>query len=86
VSKAQSLPVITSVGNFIKFYVPQSVVDTLDQSGQLSNPQGAATKPADPGTTVTEGQSKGLDNLIEGTTTNGKVDQPAFGQDGTKTP
>jgi membrane protein required for colicin V production len=84
VRKAQTLPVISSVGIFIKSYIPQSVIDTLDQSGQISNPQGAATKPADPGTTVTEGQAKGLDNLIEGT--NGKVDQPAFGQEGTKTP
>ncbi len=86
VRKAQTLPVITSVGQFIRGYIPQSVVDTLDQSGQISNPQGAAAKPADPGTTVTEGQAKGLNNLIEGNTTNGKVDQPAFGQDGTKTP
>ncbi len=85
VRKAQTLPAIASVGNFIRNYIPQSVVDTLDQSGQISNPQGAAAKPADPGTTVTEGQAKGLGNLIEGSSTNGKVDQPAFGQEGTKT-
>ncbi len=86
VRKAQTLPAITTVGQFIRGYIPQSVVDTLDQSGQISNPQGAATKSVDPGTTVTDGQAKGLDNLIEGNSADGKVDQPAFGQDGTKTP
>ena len=90
VRKAQSLPIIAQVGNVLLGFVPADIADTLSKTTQISNPQGSITKtveaPADPGTTVTAGQAKGLDNLIEGKTTDGKVDQPAFGQEGTKTP
>lgn len=85
VRKAQTLPVIATVGEFIRGYIPQTVVDTLDQSGQISNPQGPVVK-VDQGTNVTDGQAKGLGNLIQGAAGDVKKEEPAFGQDGTKTP
>jgi len=90
VRKAQSLPIIAQVGNLLLGFVPPDIAETLTKTTQISNQQGSITRtvdaPPDPGTTVTVGQAKGLDNLIQGNTTDGKVDQPAFGQDGTKTP
>jgi len=89
VRKAQSLPIIAQVGNLLLGFVPPDIAETLTKTTQISNQQGSITRtvdaPPDPGTTVTVGQAKGLDNLIQGNTTDGKVDQPAFGQDGTKT-
>ena len=87
VRKAQTLPVISTVGNLLLGFVPPDIADTLSKSAQIGNPQGPVAKttdqPVDAAGGVTAGQAKGLDNLIEGTT---PKEQPAFGQDSTKTP
>ena len=86
VRKAQTLPIVSMVSDTLLRFVPPDIADTLSKSTQISNPQGPVTKPADAGTDVTAGQAKGLDNLIQGTADAVKKEEPAFGQDGTKTP
>lgn len=86
VRKAQTLPIVSMVSDTLLRFVPPDIADTLSKSTQISNPQGQVTKPADAGTDVTAGQAKGLDNLIQGTADAVKKEEPAFGQDGTKTP
>ena len=82
VRKAQTLPVISTVGNLLLGFVPPDIAETLSKSAQISNPQGPVTKP-DAGTTVTPGQTKGLDNLIQGTNGDAKPQEPTFGQSNT---
>ena len=86
VRKAQTLPIISVVSDALLRFVPPDIAETLSKSAQISNPQGPVTQPADAGTDVTAGQAKGLDNLIQGTSDAAKKEEPAFGQDGTKTP
>jgi membrane protein required for colicin V production len=84
VRKAQTLPVISSVGDVLLRFVPPDIAETLSKSAQISNPQGpvgnTTTAPAESGTEVTAGQAKGLDNLIQGTTGDATKTEPTFGQ------
>ncbi|MDE2446145.1 MAG: CvpA family protein [Alphaproteobacteria bacterium] len=88
VRKAQTLPVISSVGDMLLRFVPPDIAATLSKSAQIGNPQGPVTTtpapPADQGTAVTPGQAKGLDNLIQGTTGNAAKTEPTFGQSTTQ--
>lgn len=72
IKNAQTLPVIQSVSNILIGLMPPDIADTLTKSTLPSNPEAPVLPQATDG--VTEGQSQGLDNLIEGTT------PPAQGQ------
>jgi membrane protein required for colicin V production len=89
VRNAVSLPAIRSVGNIMLGLMPPDIAQTLTNSAQAINPaettgNKAGATEAQP--TYSNGQTKGLDNLIDGT--NQKTDQttkePAFGQSTTQ--
>lgn len=69
IKNAQSLPVIESVGKFIIDYIPPDVRKNFERGRMSSNPEGAVVAPAD-GTTqqqgYSNGQTQGLDNLVNG--------------------
>ena len=70
VRNAVTLPAIRTVSNTMLAYMPPDIADTLNNSGLISN-QDAPSKPGttpDANTGYQKGQTKGLDNLIEGTT------------------
>ena len=74
VRNAQSLPIIRSVGNLLVGLMPPDIADTLQKSSQAANPEGNVLPPADGDTTgYSNGQTQGLDNLVDGT-------KPADGQ------
>jgi membrane protein required for colicin V production len=80
VRNAASLPVVRSVGNMMLSVMPPDIAQTLTNSSQIANP-GAATS-ADGQSGYSNGQTKGLDNLIEGN--DQPAQEPAFGQSTTQ--
>jgi membrane protein required for colicin V production len=70
VRNAVTLPAIRTVSNTMLSYMPPDIAETLSNSALIGN-QDAPSKPAattDSNTGYPKGQTKGLDNLIEGTT------------------
>jgi membrane protein required for colicin V production len=71
VRNAVTLPAIRTVSNTMLSYMPPDIAETLNNSGLIGN-QDAPSKPdattPDANTGYQKGQTKGLDNLIEGTT------------------
>jgi membrane protein required for colicin V production len=80
VRNAVALPAIRSTGNLILTVVPPDIAQTLTNTAQTVAPSASDTKggtaEAQPG--YSKGQTKGLDNLIEGN--DQKAKEPAFGQ------
>ncbi|MEO6608947.1 MAG: CvpA family protein [Aestuariivirga sp.] len=71
VRNAVTLPAIRTVSNTMLAYMPPDIAETLSNSGLIGN-QDSPSKP-EPTTTESitgyqKGQTKGLENLIEGTT------------------
>jgi membrane protein required for colicin V production len=70
IKNAQSLPVIRSVGDFILGYVPPDIRNNFTKQSQAGNPEGAVVPPAADGTVqqqgYSNGQTQGLDNLVNG--------------------
>ena len=81
VKNAVSIPVVRTVGNMLLGLMPPDIAQTLQNSAQIANPAAPATK-ADGTPTYTDGQTKGLDNLVNQTDQTTKV--PAFGQSTTQ--
>ena len=68
VRNAMSLPVIRSVSNMMIRFMPPDIADTLSNTGLIGNQDAPAAKPGtDSNTGYQKGQTKGLDNLIQGT-------------------
>jgi len=71
VRNAVTLPAIRTVSNTMLSYMPPDIAETLNNSGLIGN-QDTPSKPdattPDSNTGYQKGQTKGLDNLIEGTT------------------
>jgi membrane protein required for colicin V production len=81
VRNAVALPAVRTVGNLILSVVPPDIAQTLTNSAQSISPAAPDTKTeAQPG--YSNGQAKGLDNLIEGS--DQKAKEPAFGQSATQ--
>jgi membrane protein required for colicin V production len=70
VRNAVTLPVVRTVSNTMLAYMPPDIAETLSNSGLISNQDAPAKPGATPDSTTgyQNGQTKGLDNLIEGTT------------------
>lgn len=81
VKNAVSIPVVRTVGNMLLGLMPPDIAQTLQNSAQIANPAAPATK-ADGTPTYTDGQTKGLDNLVNQTDQTTK--EPAFGQSTTQ--
>jgi membrane protein required for colicin V production len=81
VKNAVSIPVVRTVGSMMLGLMPPDIAQTLQNSAQIANPAAPATK-ADGTPTYTEGQTKGLDNLVNQTDQTTK--EPAFGQSTTQ--
>jgi membrane protein required for colicin V production len=81
VRNAVSLPAVRTVGNIMLGVMPPDIAQTLQNSAQIVSPADTPAK-TDAGTTYSNGQTKGLDNLIEGT--DQKPQEPAFGQNTTQ--
>jgi membrane protein required for colicin V production len=77
VKNAVSIPVVRHVGNLMLSFMPPDIAQTLQNSAQIANPAAPTTK-TDGTPTYTEGQTKGLDNLVNQTDQTTK--EPAFGQ------
>jgi membrane protein required for colicin V production len=84
VRNAVSLPVIRSVGNMMLSAMPPDIAQTLNNSALISNPGAPVAKPgtAEAQSGYSNGQTKGLDNLIEGN--DQPAQEPAFGQSTTQ--
>jgi membrane protein required for colicin V production len=76
IRNAQTLPVIQTVSNLLISVMPPDVANTLSNAALPTNPE-VPVAPEQGG--VSNGQQQGLDNLIDGTTTN----PPAMGGSGT---
>ncbi len=81
VKNAVSIPVVRTVGNMMLGLMPPDIAQTLQNSAQIANPA-APTSKTDGTPTYTEGQTKGLDNLVNQTDQTTK--EPAFGQSTTQ--
>ena len=75
IRNAQTLPVIQTVSNLLISVMPPDVANTLSNAALPTNPE-VPIAPEQGG--VSNGQQQGLDNLIDGTTTN----PPAMGGSG----
>lgn len=78
VRNAVSIPVVRNVGNMMLGFMPPDIAQTLQNSAQIANPAAPTAKTDTTQPNYTNGQTKGLDNLIQGT--DKKTDVPAFGQ------
>jgi membrane protein required for colicin V production len=84
VRNAVSLPVVRGVGKIMLDFMPPDIASTLTNSALTTNPAAPAANSTAAITTGTEqagystGQTKGLDNLIEGS--GQQAEEPAFGQ------
>jgi membrane protein required for colicin V production len=75
IRNAQSLPVVRGVSEFLVRLMPPDIAETLSKTA-LTNPEGAVIAPTtDSDTGYSNGQTQGLDNLVDGQTT-----QPAAGK------
>jgi membrane protein required for colicin V production len=86
IRNAQSLPVVQGVSEFLVGLMPPDIKETLSRTA-LTNPEGAVAPaaPAAPGETgYTNGQTQGLDNLVDGQTPPA-APQPAQPAEGTST-
>lgn len=82
VRNAVSIPVVRNVGAMMLNLMPPDIAQTLQNSAQVMAPAEPAAKTDTPQPNYTNGQTKGLDNLIQGT--DQKTDVPAFGQSTTQ--
>jgi membrane protein required for colicin V production len=82
VRNAVSLPVIRTISNAMLSLMPPDIAEKLSNATLITNPGVPVTKPADTASTdgYTNGTTKGLDNLVEGTGAAQPVQEPAFGQ------
>jgi membrane protein required for colicin V production len=85
VRNAVSLPVIRSVSNAMLGLMPPDIAEKLSNATLIGNPGVAVTKPAETAANdgYTNGTTKGLDNLVEGTG-GAPAQEPAFGQGNTQ--
>ncbi len=68
IRNAQSLPVVRGVSEFLVGLMPPDIAETLSKTA-LTNPEGAVTPPAAEGETgYSNGQTQGLENLVDGKT------------------
>lgn len=69
IRNAQSLPVIKGVSEMLVGLMPADIADTLSKTAIIGNPEGATLPPAgdaDPNQGYSNGQTQGMDNLVEG--------------------
>lgn len=68
IRNAQSLPVVRGVSEFLVGLMPPDIAETLSKTA-LTNPEGAVVPPAAEGETgYSNGQTQGLENLVDGQT------------------
>jgi membrane protein required for colicin V production len=67
IRNAQSLPVVRGISEFIVGFLPPDVRETLSRTA-LTNPEGSVTPPAPGEQGYTNGQTQGLENLVDGQT------------------
>ena len=84
VRNAVSLPVIRTVSNAMLGLMPPDIAEKLSNSSLIGNPDAPVTKSAtapaaDAGSGYSTGETKSLDNLVEGTGV-APVQEPVFGQ------
>jgi membrane protein required for colicin V production len=88
VRNAVSLPTVRTVSNTLRSFMPPDIAEVLGNATLIGNPGVAVTKPADTATTTdgyANGVTKGLDNLVEGTSAApAAAQEPAFGQGATQ--
>jgi membrane protein required for colicin V production len=65
IRNAQSLPVVRGVSDFLVGLMPADIADTLSKTA-LTNPEGAVTPPQPEEQGYSNGQTQGLDNLLDG--------------------
>jgi membrane protein required for colicin V production len=65
IRNAQSLPLVRGISEFLVAMMPPDIADTLSKTA-LTNPEGAVTPPAPGETGYTNGQTQGLENLVDG--------------------
>jgi membrane protein required for colicin V production len=67
IRNAQSLPLVRGVSEFLVGLMPPDIADTLSKTA-LTNPEGSVTPPANGEQCYTNGQTQGLENLVDGQT------------------
>jgi membrane protein required for colicin V production len=68
IRNAQSLPIIDGVSKFLVGLMPPDIAETLSKTA-LTNPEGAVVPPStDAETGYSNGQTQGLENLVDGQT------------------
>ena len=65
----RALPVVRGVSEFLVGLMPPDIADTLSKTA-LTNPEGAVVPPAPGETGYSNGQTQGLENLVDGQTPN----------------
>jgi membrane protein required for colicin V production len=66
IKTAQSLPLIKNTGAFLLSFVPPDIADVLSNTALAPDSTGGATDPATGQQGYSSGDSKSLDNLVEG--------------------
>ena len=81
VRNAVTLPVIRTVSNAMLGLMPPDIAEELSNTALIGNPETPVTKAAttDTGSGYSKGETKSLDNLVEGTGA-APVQEPVFGQ------
>jgi membrane protein required for colicin V production len=67
IRNAQSLPLVRGLSEFLVSLMPPDIADTLSKTA-LTNPEGNVTPPAPGEQGYTNGQTQGLENLVDGQT------------------
>ncbi len=82
VRNAVTLPVIRTVSNAMLGLMPPDIAEKLSNSALIGNPDTSGTKPATAEATpgYSNGETKSLDNLVEGTGAAAPAQEPVFGQ------
>ncbi len=87
VRNAVTLPVIRTVSNAMLNLMPPDIAEKLSNSTLIGNPDtpvskpiAAATTAPDTGSGYSTGETKSLDNLVEGTGAAAPAQEPVFGQ------
>lgn len=66
IRNAQSLPVVKGVSEMLVGLMPPDIAEMLSKTAIIGNPEGATVAPAPGDTTYNNGQTQGLENLVEG--------------------
>lgn len=76
IRNAQSLPLVKGVSEFMVGLMPPDIADTLSKTALIGNPESNPVPPAgDANQGYSNGQTQGMDNLVEGQGTDGQPDQ-----------